>query len=435
MSNNKENQLVINNENYSHLNDISLEEVRVYFGNATFKALTEVYKITSLGVLFSKTSNGELKKIIMKMPGGYNKEYKEIYYNKILAIVNILKCKYLNTELSIDVNTPVDEFDIKLGLSTIDISRLREGGIKTFRELLKMFESNDYSSLLLIPSWGKKKVKELSYRIEIIYNYLKSKENQNTKQLLGHDITMSEIYALYDELKKLIAENNHLSEEINILQEMIDERTIDKKTNDGLKESDSLKLSNISIIEVKNFFSQNNFEFLIKHGFLTLGDLLNANFTAISYDFHDRPYNEKLKIISTIKILRCKYLGEDPKISPKISYKVFEKQLGISFKTQMFLYNKLGINNLGELLQLIERKEFSILNQIESDDLIPKLIVLYNFYKNQFNSKQQDSNEENSQLILYKNLKILLLRNESLTKQIDEIGIKLDEKFQKVKGL
>lgn len=434
MSNSKENQLVINNENYSHLNDVLLEEVREYFGSATFKALTEVYEITSLGILFSKTSNGELKKTIMKMPG-YTKEYKERYYNKILAIVNILKCKYLNTELSIDANTPVDEFDVKLGLSSIDISRLREAGIKTFSELLKMFESNDYSSLLLIPRWGKNKVKELNYRIEIIYNYLKSKENQNTKQLLGRDITMSEIYALYDELKKLIVENNRLSEEINILQSMIDERKIDKKTNDSLKESDSLKLSNISIIEVKNFFSQNNFEFLIKHGFLTLEDLLNANFTAISYDFHDRPYNEKLKIISTIKILRCKYLGENPEISPKISYKVFENQLGISFKTQMFLHNKLGINNLGELLQLIERKEFSILNQIESDDLIPKLIVLYNFYKNQFNSKQQNFNEDNSQLILYKNLKVLLLRNEALTKQIDEIGIKLDEKFQKVKGL
>ena len=346
-------------------------------------------------------------------------------------------CKYFNQDPKLNKDDNIRDIKYKLVLDDLSVDRLEVLGITKLCQLLDMVENNDYSILYLQCGLGKIISNRLVKKIQVIYNYLVSSDKigdcefNNQNLALVSDVTFDDSYNKYNELQSLITKLNTNCDEIKKVQITINE--IEKKNvNNGEKNYCDVT-NNTSILEVRNFFSTGNFEYLIKRNVFTLYDLFNDSFLKTLMNHNDRPYNERLKIIATIKILRCKYLGEDPKISTKISYKVFENLLGISFKTQMFLHNKMGINNLTELLQLIENKDFSKLNQIESEDLIPKLVVLYNF--NKIGNVKNDNHNNNDKLLdLYMLLKELIIQNNSLIERIKVVQSKLNPSLQKVKS-
>lgn len=420
------------------IENIKLDDIKEFFYCGIYENITEKYDIHTLYDLIKKSANGELFKIIFSLP--ISNEEKNEQYKEIIGCVSLLMCKYFNQDPMLRKDDNIKDIKYKIMLDDYWISELEGLGITKLGQLLVMAEKNDYSVLYSKDGLGRFVEPFFVEQINLIYNYLMSKDkSQNDENINNQKIEVThDINNQYDELQRLIVESNQISEKIAEVKSKIVENEIGKKQGDNFVNSDYSEINNISIIEVKTFFSTRNFEFLVNHGILTLADLLNVNFQKLLMNFMDRPYNERLKIVATIRILRCKYLGEDPKIDNQISYKDFEFKLGISSKIQIFLHNELGVNNLEDLMQMIENKDFSHLNKIKSEELIAKLIVLYNF--NKLNHQHTNKNNRNNYgstdyLDFYKLLKELVLQNDLLIECINETQSKLNKSLRKVKCL
>ena len=438
-------------QDYSKFNNVSLYESKDIIHGATLNSLIESYSVLSLGELFTKVDNGELEQNILKTLGK-TKELKELYYKKILALVSILKCKYLNEKPLIDENTTIDEFQVKLGLTRNDTDRLIELGIKDFSQLLEMAKNNDYSKIYSIPNWGKNKADKLINKIKIIYNYFETKKDKlqeidNLEKIeteTKESLSMERLVILNKELKKLLLLSKDFNEKINGIQNQI---SVNNQTQTH-QTIDYQSINNISLLEVECFFSKNNFYFLLNNGFMTLGDIFNKYFyNEMINNYHNYPYNERIKIISTVKILKCKYFGDDPCVREITGYKAFESRLGISMNSVMILHHKLGINNLEELLNLMRSEDITnfYYNQIDST-LIHKLLVIEKYFSSKKNINCQlttlpkevtkvGSNSLMVEFSLLEELKKLIYNNTEVMKRIDFVQNDLENEIEKIKKL
>ena len=444
-----ESKETINISEYEKLKSVSLDEVKGFFNKNTFNFLTKYYGILTLGDLFICDYNGELLEKIL-VDG--DKDKRTRYYQKLKATINILKCKYLNENIHLDENTRWEEFDIKLGLSSIDKINLQKFGILNLSSLLNLCFVNDFSILYKIPNFDANEASILVNKIKVIYNYLKSKKDnlqvtpkEPVKESSKNENTsIDKIILLHNELKILNEANRRLTLEINKVTEQINEK---KQSSNSGTSLDYETLKNTSLLEVENFFSKQNFHFLISNGFVSLWDIFNKDFyNEMVNNYQYYPYNERKKIISTVKIIRCKYFGDDPFVREVTSYKVFEDKLGISLNTVMFLHYQLCINNVADLLNLFENSQLIKLyyNQIDST-LIHKLLVIEKFLKNRKNNNWQRTNLHSSvvtkissnsfvvEASLLEQLKKLINDNNGIIRQIELTQNDLDKELEKVK--
>jgi len=206
-----ENKDSVHEYDYSELENISIEEVKVFFNKRAYAELGNL-NITNVGDLLRKDISGELIKIFYQKHIGAHE-----LWNSIHDTISFLKYKYLGIEFNFDVSDN-REFSYRSGFSGSIRKRLVCYKTLNIDCLLKMVEENDFSKLYM--HFTEETVDEIVSKVKVIRDYLKSKST----------VTIDDLKALYEELSTLVKEYQRLGDEIDAIQNKINLITnVDKK--------------------------------------------------------------------------------------------------------------------------------------------------------------------------------------------------------------
>ena len=196
---------------YTKLNNTPLSEVQCFFSKKAYYELIDL-GIEKLGDLLQKDTNGELFKMF------YNK-HKEAHelWNNIYGTINILKCKYLGTNVNVDINHPY-QFASIIGLTRPVRKRIMAFKSLQLPNLLKLVENHDYQ--VLYDNFSPVVVDEIVNKVSVLNEYYKNKY---------HEPSVLELKELHNKLAKLVKEYEQITTEIALVQE-----EINQKTNGGI---------------------------------------------------------------------------------------------------------------------------------------------------------------------------------------------------------
>jgi len=217
------------NKVYKDFNNIILTNINGIFDEFTIKTLNN-YGIKTLDDLFQQSTKPGFINI-------FSSTKSKKIHNQLIPAIRLLRCKYLNEDPLIPLNTDNDsEFLESFGFSVRAYNCLKRAGIgngnsKYAKENL---ESKEYHLLEIIKSntcvqrlskiinIGENTLLEIITKATIASDYY-SKKKQETK-----DYQTDDLQELFIELQRLIEESKKISEQINIVQEKIQEKTLGK---------------------------------------------------------------------------------------------------------------------------------------------------------------------------------------------------------------
>lgn len=218
--------------NYKDFNDVSLMVTRGFFTENILKYLVK-YNILTLGDLFVKADNGELYALVMKKSGKPNVAREELW-SVINGTINILKCKYLNTNPQLSEKSTRVEYFNKIGISAFDGLKFKTAKLEYVSQLLEMVKNDDFSPIRSM-RFKKDKYETIINKIKVLYNYFYNREIENISENNDESwqnvkITLDELKTLYDELKELIDESSYLDMKIKSVELKIEEKKSKIKT-------------------------------------------------------------------------------------------------------------------------------------------------------------------------------------------------------------
>lgn len=145
-----------------------------------------------------------------------------------------------------------------------------------------------------------------------------------------------------------------------------------------------IEYENMMLANLTNFFSNNALIKLSEYQILTLKDLFEKfEDDDFSKSFEQTSIKLKNEILGTVKLLRCKYFGENP----QIDYDNFPSSFGFSSRiVQAFsLYSNVGISP-EILLEMARNDDFSQLIRRRNigvsavQEIRNKVMIIYNYY-------------------------------------------------------
>ena len=188
------------------LKNIPLSEVEVYFPKKAYDVLIS-FDIDNLYDLFNLYDNQKLYQLFFSK----HKQARELW-NIINGTINVLKCKYLGTDLCIDLYNNSRDFCEKIGLNRTVRKRIMCSKYLQLPLLFKMCESGDYSQLYF--NFDATKTKEIIAKIQVLYEYKNKKEREYSNR---------ELRDLQRYLETLVGEYNELISEIERVKLAISE--------------------------------------------------------------------------------------------------------------------------------------------------------------------------------------------------------------------
>ncbi|MBO4245743.1 MAG: hypothetical protein J5892_03270 [Bacilli bacterium] len=151
-------------------------------------------------------------------------------------------------------------------------------------------------------------------------------------------------------------------------------------------------LNTIRLETLVDYFTPENIGFLADHHFYCLGDLFEAANQANFYEMFKNEQKQYMDIVGSIKILKCKYLDEDPFIDINDSYTRIEEvafRMGFKFQTRKELVDN-KIKTVKELFELVNKNGFNenhFFSPSSINEIKAKCGVVFNYGRiHQFNN-------------------------------------------------
>ena len=208
-------------------------------------------------------------------------------------------------------------------------------------------------------------------------------------------------------------------------------------------------MKKIEIKDEKKLFSNGLYKILEAQNITTLEELFNftKNPRSIVSIVNENFYDE---LLNTVKLLKCKYLNEDPEIDLKSpNVKNSFNKLGLSTRTSNSLVRYSEMNkyiNLEEyLLAHLNTRRLHTINGMGAtakDEFMAKAKIVLDYYEKNNSTeikenKDPDSDDIKKLIALNTELKELNEKRKEIQSQIDEIMKKIDnltkDMYQKTK--
>ena len=366
------------------ITNIKLEDLKEYFSGYAYYHLKK-YNINTLEDLLDIENN---RTIIFNNVNG-------TVYNEIKGTVSLLRCKYLEEDPHIDINSyevikwspEIDYPDknnllIKMGLSSKAyekivnrILRNNEDNEITVKDFFKQTKEDDFIDKISDIYGTNKVTKELYLKCKILTDYYdnkKNKEKANSLESLG------------EELKLLREERNPIK-------------------------NNKYDLSNIKIDDLTDYFDGRTIKYIKKYNIENLEELINE--WNKKDEFRIRMTSRVIwnQLSAGISLLKCKYLNEDPKINiySKDPFNYEELlNLGLPFKFHALKKVEEMLSNLtiSEFYEKTRSKDFAYelihdcgLTEKMATEIIYKTRILRDYYDSKNNKENTNTKvEENN---------------------------------------
>ncbi|MBQ6323538.1 MAG: hypothetical protein IJI22_01760 [Bacilli bacterium] len=204
------------------------------------------------------------------------------------------------------------------------------------------------------------------------------------------------------------------------INETLDIPTTEENDIDSYNVNVPPEIANIYIRDLYEFFSSNAQTMLEKAGIHKLGELLNLSERS---DFA-RYFSDKKafgEVLGTVKILRCKFLGEDPLIdinSEELEPLELYQKLGFSTRVINALRRTLYCTNAKTFFERITSSDIeSKLKGIRNlgsggaKEVIIKTNIVIDYYKNKDNVKTDDDTQKEIQELNEELQELIAMRN------------------------
>ena len=395
------------------ITNIKLEDLKEYFSGYAYYHLKKS-NINTLEDLLDIENN---RTIIFNNVNG-------TVYNEIKGTVSLLRCKYLEEDPHIDINSyevikwspEIDYPDknnllIKMGLSSKAyekivnrILRNNEDNEITVKDFFKQTKEDDFIDKISDIYGTNKVTKELYLKCKILTDYYdnkKNKEKANSLESLG------------EELKLLREERNPIK-------------------------NNKYDLSNIKIDDLTDYFDGRTIKYIKKYNIENLEELINE--WNKKDEFRIRMTSRVIwnQLSAGISLLKCKYLNEDPKINiySKDPFNYEELlNLGLPFKFHALKKVEEMLSNLtiSEFYEKTRSKDFAYelihdcgLTEKMATEIIYKTRILRDYYdsknnKENTNTKVEENNARDKNKHSWSNIKVEDLTDYLNSKIIDYI--------------
>jgi len=218
--------------NCSGYRDIRLNDLENIFSSNALN-MFDNYQIMTLGDLFDNYESGYIFKLFQDKQTTFIIGLK----NEIYGTIKILKYKYLDEALDINLQPELIDIQTDFGFSSRVVNALiRNKDIKTITvsDLFSMAEKKDFSKLFSLRGVGAQSVNEIIVKVTLFYecyrrmkngliNYSKENCDSSSKEITT---LLSELQNLSLELKRVIEEEKQIAERIDEVQEEIRQKIL-----------------------------------------------------------------------------------------------------------------------------------------------------------------------------------------------------------------